>query len=68
MKETNLQKILSIAILLLMIALFIVLAQPVWRGREMAEQFKSDCYKRGGVLLEHKGLFGINYKCTSRLD
>lgn len=50
------------------ITLFVILSQPAWRGEAMAEQFKEDCSKRGGVLLEHKKTFGIEYKCASRLD
>lgn len=49
-------------------ALFVVLSQPVWRGKEMVAEFKSDCDVRGGVWLEHKKMFGTEYACASRLD
>lgn len=50
------------------VLLFITLSQPAWRGEEMVAEFKSDCSKRGGVLLEHKKMFGTSYECASRLD
>lgn len=56
------------AVIFALAILFIALMQPVWRGDEMAAEFKSDCSKRGGVLLEHKKMFGTSYECASRLD
>ena len=54
--------------ILLAIGLFIALSQPIWNSKKLIEEFKSDCGKRGGVLLENKELFGTEYKCASRLD
>lgn len=53
---------------LAMVALFAALSQPAWRGEAMAAEFKSDCAKRHGVLLEHERMFGTEYECASRLD
>lgn len=61
-------KILEYAVFVSLILLGIAMSQPVWRGEAMAIEFKDDCQKRGGVLLEHKNLMGITYKCVSRLD
>ncbi len=61
-------KLQTALIILLAIVAFIALSQPVWRGKEMIEELKSDCDKRGGVMLEHEKMFGTNYKCVSRLD
>lgn len=57
----------ALAVLVLCL-LFVVMSQPSWRGEEMTLEFKSDCAKRGGVLLEHKQMFGTSYECASRLD
>lgn len=48
--------------------LFVVLTQPAWRGEEMVAEMKSDCSKVGGVMLEHKKMFGTSYECAARLD
>lgn len=57
-----------IAVILTGILLFIVLLQPVYRGKEMIAELRSDCDKRGGVMLEYKKMFGTSYECASRLD
>lgn len=51
-----------------MVLLFIAMTQPAWRGQEMAQEFKDDCAKRGGVLLVHERMLGTSYECASRLD
>ena len=61
-------KLLLGLVIIALIMLFITLMQPVWRGDDMINEFKLDCQKRGGVLLEHKGMFGTTYECASRLD
>lgn len=58
----------TLIIILCMLALFVVLSQPAWRGEEMVRELQSDCDKRGGVMLEHKKTFGTTYQCVSRLD
>lgn len=63
-----LEKIMIGVLALAMIALFAALTQPAWRGEEMVAELKSDCDKRGGVMLEHQKTFGISYECASRLD
>jgi hypothetical protein len=55
-------------IFLASLVMFVLLTQPAWHGEAMAAEFKSDCAKRGGVLLEHKKTFGTSYECVSRLD
>lgn len=67
-KPTMFDNIMFGIIIVLLIILGIGLAQPVWRGEEMAQEFIDNCAKRGGVLLEHKGYLGITYRCASRLD
>lgn len=59
---------IQVGIIALMgIVMFIVLSQPAWRGEQMVAELKSDCQKRGGVMLEHKKMFGIEYQCASQL-
>lgn len=53
---------------LAMVALFAALSQPAWRGEEMVAEMRSDCDKVGGVMLEHKKMFGTTYKCSPRYD
>ena len=67
-EPTKLDKALFYMAIGALIFLGVALAQPLYRGKEMAEEFKSDCQKRGGVLLEHSNFMGTNYKCASRLD
>ena len=67
-EQSLLEKVMFVGVIGAMILLFITLMQPAWRGEEMAAEFKSDCAKRGGVLLEHKKMFGTSYECASRLD
>lgn len=62
------KKLNTIVIIIAAVVGFVLLSQPVWRGEEILEELKSDCDKRGGVLLEHKKTFGTNYQCASRLD
>ena len=57
-----------IGVMLALGLLFVVLTQPVWRGDEMIAELKSDCAKVGGVMLEHKKMFGTSYECAERLD
>lgn len=35
---------------------------------ETPEKYKSDCAKRGGVLIERQSILGLNYDCEARLD
>jgi hypothetical protein len=51
-----------------LVLLFVVLSQPAWRGEEMIAELRSDCDKVGGVMLEHKKMFGTSYECAERLD
>jgi hypothetical protein len=60
-------KLWTIISILLALGLFVVLSQPVWNSEKLIENFKSDCDKRGGVLLEHKKTFVTEYKCESYL-
>lgn len=46
----------------------LIMLQPIYRGDAMVAELKSDCVKRGGVMLEHKKMFGTSYECASRLD
>jgi hypothetical protein len=62
------ERVWTATAILLGILLFIAMSQPIWRGEEMVAQFKTNCDKRGGVLLENKGIFGITYQCASHLD
>ena len=55
-------------ILIFSIELFVILAHPLYRGKEMVQELKSDCDKRGGVMLIHTKTFVIEYQCVSRLD
>ncbi len=64
----TMEKIYTFTAILLGIALTITFTQPAWRGEEMLKDFKSNCDKRGGVLLEDERTFGTNYQCVSRLD
>lgn len=63
-----LNKLYLLAVIIICGSLFVLLSQSVWRGKEMIREFKLDCNKRGGVLLEHEEMFGTEYKCVSRLD
>lgn len=67
-QPTAVDKAWPFIIIPLMVLLFIALSQPVWRGKEMVAEFKDNCSKRGGVLLENKKMFGTEYQCASRLD
>ncbi|GEM_PF-2050313 len=49
------------------VLLGIAMAQPIWRGEEMVKELRSDCDKRGGVMIEHERLFGNFYTCASKL-
>lgn len=57
-----------IGVMLAMGLLFIALTQPVWRGDEMIAEMKANCDKVGGIILEHKGMFGTSYECSPRYD
>lgn len=50
----------------LMILMFIGMSQPVWRGEEMAAEFKERCARRGGIFTERKvkWLGGTSYECA----
>lgn len=61
-------KILIGILVVAMVALFAALSQPAWRGQQMVAQLKSDCAKRGGVVIDDPGMFGDTYSCESRLD
>lgn len=52
----------------IVVVLGIFLSREAWDSENMLKQLQSDCDKRGGVMLEHKGWFGTNYSCASRLD
>lgn len=62
------QKILLGVSLLMLVVLGVFLSREAWDGENMLKQLQSDCDKRGGVMLEHRGPFGTNYSCASRLD
>ena len=62
------KNITTIIIILVGIVLFVLLSQPVWRGKEMVQELQSDCDKRGGVMLVHERTFSTQYQCVSRLD
>jgi len=65
----NIDKALFGLVIVAMGLLFVTLTQPAWRGEEMAAQFRTECAKRGGVMLTHKTLLGgTSYECASRLD
>lgn len=53
--------------ILLACALFYPLARVLWDSDEMLAELKSDCDKRGGVLIEHKKTFITEYSCKSYL-
>jgi hypothetical protein len=57
----------KLAITLSCAMLLVALSQPIWRGPQIVAQIKSDCTKRGGVLLEHSSVFGSTYECKSWL-
>lgn len=67
-KEGPVEKILFYMVIAALGLLFVVLTQPAWRGEEMVAELKSDCAKVGGVMLEHKKMFGTSYECAERLD
>lgn len=62
------EKIMFGGVIVALVLLFIGLTQPAWRGEEMVAELRSDCDKRGGVMLEHEKTFGTSYECASRLD
>lgn len=64
---SNTDKLTTVLIVLAVAALFVALSQPLWRGQEMVAEMRADCDKRGGVMLEHKKMFGTEYECASRL-
>lgn len=66
-KETVVDKIMFGGVIAALVLMFVVFSQPAWRGEEMAAGFKSDCAKRGGVLLQHEGFLGTTYECASNL-
>ena len=49
------------------IVLFYPMLRVLWAADEMIAEFKSDCDKRGGVLIEHKKTFSTSYSCESYL-
>jgi len=51
-------------LILAMLLLGVVGGEPYFRGQEMADEFKSNCDKRGGLLLESKRMMGTNYQCV----
>ena len=53
-------------VIVLLTLMGIGMSQPIWRGEEMAVEFKEDCEKRGGILIERevKFLGGTSYKCA----
>lgn len=69
-EKDTMQKILLTLSLASLVLLGVYLSQEAWRGQEMLDQLRSDCDRRGGVMLEHKNVImgGTNYKCVERLD
>lgn len=68
-KESKLEKgMFWFGVVPALLLLFVTLSQPAWRGEEMVAELKSDCAKVGGVMLEHKKMFGTSYQCAERLD
>lgn len=67
-KQTVVDKIMIGLLAVAMVGLFATLTQPAWRGQEMIAELRSDCDRRGGVMLEHEKTFGTEYECASRLD
>lgn len=61
-------KIGFIGVVLALILLFVAMSQPVWRGQEMLAEYKANCDKVGGVILERHGMFGTSYECSPRYD
>ena len=57
-----------IALIVVPLGLFLIMAQPLYRSEEMIAELQSDCDKRGGVMLKHEKTFSTSYSCTSRLD
>jgi hypothetical protein len=51
----------------LALALFYPLARVLWDSDEMIAELKSDCDKRGGIVIGHKKTFGTDYSCESYL-
>lgn len=68
MSNTLTDKLYIIGLVTMGIILFVVLSQPAWRGKEMVAEMRTNCDKRGGVMLENKRTFGIVYECAGRLD
>lgn len=68
-KESKLEKgMFWFGVVPALVLLFVVLTQPAWRGEAMLAEMRANCDKVGGVMLEHKGMFGNTYQCAERLD
>lgn len=67
-KETVVEKILFVGVILALCLLFVALTQPAWRGQEMLAEMRANCDKVGGVMLESKKVFGTSYECAERKD
>jgi ammonia channel protein AmtB len=53
--------------ILLSCVLFYPMARVLWDGDKMVAELKSDCNKRGGIVIEHQKTFGTDYSCKSYL-
>jgi hypothetical protein len=67
-KQEFLNKVGIAGVGLAIIFMMIMGSQEYWRGDEMASNYKDDCQKVGGVLLEHKVPMGTTYECSPRYD
>jgi hypothetical protein len=68
-KPSGFENVLFVIMIIAVVGgLGLLMLQPIYRGDEMVAELKSDCAKRGGVMLEHKKMFGTSYECASRLD
>jgi len=53
--------------ILLACVIFYPFFRVLWDGDKMVAKLKSDCDKRGGVVIIHKKTFGTDYSCESYL-
>lgn len=67
-KETWIDKVLFAGVIAALVLLFVAMSQPAWRGEEMLAEYRANCDKVGGVMLETKGMFGTTYECSERYD
>lgn len=69
-KETIVDKVMFGFVIAALVLLGVTLTQPAWRGQDMLKEYRANCDKVGGVMLETKQpvIGGTTYQCSPRLD